>query len=581
MAVGLEAKMSSAASDSRDQREEWRVKTWAPPWPWKLQGSRPYNAWVAGVLADGEQILAAARGGDVDAMARALRAERGQFALIAEGERYVIAAADRVTSFPVFLREADGGVEVSADSSVWLRPDSRSDFDEEQARLFLMAGYCIGRGTLLKSVTRLLPGEIAIIDKATGKVSRQRHYRFEPTFDGVGDEAKWRERLDGALDQAIARFLEGTQGRRIWLGLSAGYDSRTLLGKLLQHGAKEIETFSYGTPGNMESRVARGLAQSVGVPWRFVATSGAADRRDFRHGGCTRYRLQGGGLHTIAAVTEFFALQKLVEAGELTGDDVVTNGQTGDFLTGGHIPKNTPFTFEAVDRYILKKHLSLFTDMSEAFGEAGASRLMQGWREAHLSGRGLEGELAVVSAYQSFEWQERQSRFILNQHRAHDYLGLAWRTPLWDADLMELYEKVPLALQRDQKLYLGYLKAWNYSGLFDRMRLPYEPWPRGGALIRTSARAAGLIGGARAKETVYAKLAYFGEYHYLYRLLGPRAFMAFEGTMRSPASLFALDHLARVREALGLAPICPHEKRFAELSGRGPGNVQLASAAVA
>jgi len=57
--------------------------------------------------------------------------------------------------------------------------------------------------------------------------------------------------------------------------------------------------------------------------------------------------------------------------------------------------------------------------------------------------------------------------------------------------------------------------------------------------------------------------------------------MAFEGTMRSPAWLFALDHLARVREALGLAPICPHEKRFAELSGRGPGNVQLASAAVA
>jgi asparagine synthase (glutamine-hydrolysing) len=278
--------------------------------------------------------------------------------------------------------------------------------------------------------------------------------------------------------------------------------------------------------------------------------------------------MRGGGLHTIAAVTEYFALQKLMDKRQLSADDVVTNGQTGDFLTGGHIPKSAEFSYPAIDRYILAKHLSLFSDTRDAFGVKGIGKLMTAWRKTNLSNRRLDGAVDPVSAYQTFEWQERQSRLVINQHRAHDFLGLTWKTPLWDADLMDLFEKGPLDLQHHQKLYQQYLTSWNYRGLFDQMRLPYDPWPRGGALIKGFARLAGFVRGASAKAAIYERLAYFGEYHYLYRLTGRQAFLGFEKVSRSPASLFALDHLARVRRALGMAPRGAHERQFGELMAK-------------
>ena len=566
MALSLNERGRSAGAKARGSSVRAQIKGNSLPQPWVLQEIKGGRAWFAGAIAQGISDDVVAARGDRERLAKLFRAERGQFGLIVESATHLVAAADRVTGFPIFLRERGGSVELAADSSVWLEPGQGDDFDEDQAKLFLMAGYCIGRDTLLRSVTRLLPGEFVVIDKVAGDVARHHYYRFEPTFDGGGTEAQWRKRLDGALDGAVTRLIGESRGRRIWLGLSAGHDSRVVLGKLLQHGARGIQTFSYGTPGNMESRVARDLAASLGVPWRFVATNGPADRADYWGGACAAYMMRGGGVHSIAAVTEFFALQKLIEEGELSSDDVVTNGQTGDFLTGGHIPKNRDFTFPSVDQYILDKHFSLFPGMSRDFGKKGILDLMAAWREDYLAGAKTEGNIAPVSAYQAFEWQERQSRFVLNQHRAHDFLGLTWRTPLWDADLMELYEKVPLDLQLRQKLYLDYLKAWNYRNLFDAMRLPYDPWPRGKTLILAAARFAALFGGAPAKEAAYGKLYYFSDYHYLYRLLGARMFLAFERQIRSPASLFALDHLTRVRKALELPLATDLERRFAGLA---------------
>jgi len=567
-ALGLSEKGHGTHPEGGRWYRPSKVTVWRPPLPWKERQLRGVDVWQAGTLDQADRIAAAVGSLDSVRLDQLLRAERGQFGLIIESEKHVVAAADRVTGFQIFLRRTVGKIEVSADSSVWLTHEMRSDFDEDQAKLFLMAGYCLGRETLLKSVVRLLPGEIAIISKKTGVIEWLRYYRFEPSFDGQGDEPIWRKRLDETLDAAVERFLDRSAGRRIWLGLSAGYDSRVLLGKLLQHGARDLQTFSYGTPGNMESRVARDLAASVGVPWCFVATNGWANRRDYWRGDCARYLMRGGGVHTIAAVTEYFALQKLMDKRQLSADDVVTNGQTGDFLTGGHIPKSTELSYRAIDRYILEKHLSLFTDTRDALGVKGTDSLMAAWRKANLSSRRLDEAVAPVSAYQTFEWQERQSRLVVNQHRAHDFLGLTWRTPLWDADLMDLFEKVPLDLQHHQKLYLQYLKSWNYRNLFDQMRLPYDPWPRGGALIKGFARLAGLVRGAPAKAAAYERLAYFGEYHYLYRLTGRRAFLAFEKVARSPASLFALDHLARVHRAFGLEPTSPHELRFDKLMAK-------------
>ena len=75
------------------------------------------------------------------------------------------------------------------------------------------------------------------------------------------------------FNNVFKRVIEQANGNKIWVPLSAGYDSRTVLAKLLELGYDRIQTFSYGTPGNMESVVAKEISEKAGVPWCFVSSN--------------------------------------------------------------------------------------------------------------------------------------------------------------------------------------------------------------------------------------------------------------------------------------------------------------------
>ncbi len=568
----MTARLSGAAPGLAAQKGRGRARLHPVVPPWQAgadaeargggRGSSTF--WTAGHLAHPTALRRAAEVRDIDAFARALLAEPGQFGCIIETDDALWAAVDRVQGYPVFLKEGAGGVEIATDASVWLTRDHAPLLNERQARLFLLSGYCIGRETLLDGVTRVLPGECVLIDKASGQVERHRYYVFRPSFDGEGSEQDWHRRLGAALDAAIERLLVQADGRRIWLPLSAGYDSRAILAKLLEHGyGGKVETFSYGTPGNMEARVARRIAAKAGVPWRFVSPGGTADMRDFREGDCARYMLRAGSVHTTPAVTEFHALKALLDGGEMERGEIVTNGQSGDYLTGGHIP--TRLGSDGIPGYIWGKHFALFPRMEEALDRGLADTVLAAWSQAYFPDADLDDPQGRYVFYLTFEWQERQCRYVVNQQRAYDWLGLEWRLPLWDGALMDLFARVPLALQMGQELYVDYLMRWNHGGLFDEGRQPYTPWPRYGPLIRGAARMAGLLLGAQAKEGLYKRLYYFSDYHYLYRYFGWRVHAAFWRELRNPASLFALDHLARVRQALGVKPAMALEVRYRDL----------------
>jgi len=58
-----------------------------------------------------------------------------------------------------------------------------------------------------------------------------------------------------------------------------------------------------------------------------------------------------------------------------------------------------------------------------------------------------------------FEWQERQSKFLINSARVYDFYGFDWWLPLWDAEFMRFWQTVPLALRRGKEWYVGYVKS--------------------------------------------------------------------------------------------------------------------------
>lgn len=535
--------------------------------PWETQIIFGGHVWFAGCLQDQDRIVEAASQSELAKLGKLLADQRQQFGLIIETDACVIAASDRVNGYPLALRRSESRLEIAVDTRCWMTPDSGDQFDEQQAEIFTLAGYCVGNKTLLRNVTRILPGEVVRISKHSGEIERHRYYRFAPTFSGTGSDKDWMERLGAALDAATERMLAQADGRRIWIPLSAGYDSRLVLAKLLEHGCKSVQTFSYGTPGNMEARVAQSLAESVSVPWRFVPPDTKADARDYWSGDAAQYAFFAGGTRTTPVLNEFFAFRSLLRAGELDPGDLITNGQTGDFVSGGHIPKVVPTGSGDVANEIRQKHLGLFRTSSDTFGQAGTESLLSDWTATSLDGEEPAGEYGAASTYLTFEWQERQCQYVVNQQRACDYLGLDWTLPLWDGDVMDLFEVVPFELQYKQKLYTDYLQTWNYRDLFSTLRLPYDPWPRGRSLVLLFGRLAGVIGGAAAKEATYRRLYYFTDYHYLYALFGWRCYDAMHRDLRTPASLTALSHLVRLRQALGIDTTSRLERQFVDLMG--------------
>jgi len=205
------------------------------PRPWHSKPDSKLQVWIAGRLDNFSALIECIRDDALPEFARLLREERQQFGLVVETDSAVFVATDRVAGYPLDIRQSGTVVEISGDSRRWMTSANATDFDEKQVRIYLLAGYCIGRNTLMRNVTRVLPGEFVRICKNSGVLSRHRYYRFLPNFSGEGSPSVWERRLGDALDAATERLLSKADGRRIWIPLSAGYDSRLVLAKLLEH----------------------------------------------------------------------------------------------------------------------------------------------------------------------------------------------------------------------------------------------------------------------------------------------------------------------------------------------------------
>ena len=108
----------------------------------------------------------------------------------------------------------------------------------------------------------------------------------------------------------------------------------------------------------------------------------------------------------------------------------------------------------------------------------------------------------------------RQSFYVVNQQRASDFLNLEWSMPLWDGLLMK-FQKVPLELQLDQKLYTSYLKKWNYNNLFEPLRVSPKSWEKL-VLFNCFGQCIKFLFGNLAKERFYKLMDYYSANNFQY-----------------------------------------------------------------
>jgi asparagine synthase (glutamine-hydrolysing) len=408
-------------------------------------------------------------------IASVLKNLRGHYSFIIETPYITIAAVDRIRTYPIYYSEHKN-VFISNSASIIQKECGLKNIDNLSHLEFRMSGFVTDRNTLFSGLYQLLPGEFVYYEKDSKQLQRSRYYQYLPNAKEVNDisENTLMEEMHSVHLHIFNELIESLSGRPVWLPLSGGLDSRFILAMLLELKYDNITTFSYGIKNYWEIKRAKQIAEFLKVKWHHVPYKPKKTRCYMNAEEGRKYLSYAWGMHTVPVWNDYFAILLLKENKLVQDDAVFINGQSGDFITGGHIPKFTEndCSIETLLGKITNKHHSLWLQLKT---EENLNLI----EEKILNILGLKrcerisaNELARY--YEYYEWQERQCKLVVNGQRVYEWFGYEWRLPLWHDELMFFWEKVPWEIKCEQKLFKKYLKTYDPCSIFSKVWCPTD-----------------------------------------------------------------------------------------------------------
>jgi asparagine synthase (glutamine-hydrolysing) len=530
-----------------DKRYQWRSRT--------LGALTVHDRGDGGAVDSIAQSLVTMANPDINNAIAALHNADGHFAAIVEGPDYLLACVDHCRTIPVFFADRTNGDAPLVSNSARLVKAAAGleHVDEVSALEASMAGFVTGRHTLYVGLEQLQAGDLLWYDKHSGKTLIRQYYTYRPDTLNNASEADLIDQLATVTDQAMDRVIAQAGGAPIWVPLSAGLDSRLILCKLVERGYDNLFAFSYGPAGNDEAKAARAIAKRLGVPWQFWPNRNGDMRRLYASPDRADYWAFGDGLCALPNFQDFPTLHGLCQRGKVPDGAVIVNGQTGDFISGGHIPKplwdNDAPTMDDLFAAIVAKHYSLWASLKSP--DNLATLRVRMLETLELTGDEQPGRDDIIALYERWEYQERQAKYIVNGQRNYDFLDLGWALPLWDRRLVEFWRDVPIEHKFRKRLYRRYLETWDYQGLFRDYKPVVWQWPGATKAVLPLFRLIRLLFGTAARDHLLKNLLYFGMYRYQYAPFGYAFFRRHARNLRNPISMLSRHWLAELGVAAG------------------------------
>lgn len=432
------------------------VKVWARGQAWSgelyLEGKELAD-WFCKRLSDSPN--------DAALLAEMLPMLNGHFALVAQTPSGALGAVDKTRSIPLFYGLHMGSV-LFSDSAERVKDFvGRPSIDDLSAKEFLLTGYVTGAETLYRGVLQLQAGElITVTGTQAPKVTSIRYYRFLHGDYHSGSDEQLHKGLEDTLWEVFERLVQSVERRRLVVPLSGGLDSRLIVAMLKLMGIRDVLCYTYGRRADWETEISHEVARRLGFEWVFIPYSRQRWRSWFRSDERLAYSEYGSKLVSSAHLQDWPAVWELKRAQILQTGDVIVPGHTGDFISGGHVPRvlldSDRVGLETVVDLVLKKHYILWgwaSDRGNLY-EALAGRVAD-----RLETTAVSSSSDAASALEKWEWQERQAKFIINSTRAYEFWGYDWRIPLWDTSMMDFWSRVPLAWRIGKKLYADHLET--------------------------------------------------------------------------------------------------------------------------
>lgn len=391
----------------------------------------------------------------------------GVFAVAVKMDNCIFAAVDRLRSIPLFYSLSPKSFTLSDEASQVRKKIESREVDDIALKEFLLTGYVTGNDTLYKGVRQIQAGEcIAVSHTDVPSIKRIRYYRychseyFEQPVKELYSHAK------KMLTHVFERFAQTVRGHQIVVPLSGGLDSRLIVTMLRLMGIENVICFSYGKKGNWESEISKRVAKKLGYNWEFVLETKEKWQKLHETDQCKRFYSYAHNLSSSVHLQDWPAIRELKRKEKIEPDAIVVPGHSGDFLAGSHLSP----AFNQMDRVgknaliniVLKKHYHLWdwSKSKEWLYPVLESRIL-----SCIDGFPLNAPQDVATAFESWDWQERQAKFIINSLRVYEFWGYEWRMPLWDNEMMDFFSHMPLKYRIGKEFYDFFLNNFYFNKL--------------------------------------------------------------------------------------------------------------------
>lgn len=406
---------------------------------------------------------------------------KGQYSFIFENNTFLVAFTDKIRSFPITLYKLNNQHVVSNSNRHFNLHKELFSINTEAIKTFRASGYTIGEDTLYEELEVLQPGHFVYFDKMAKKLSKENYYSFFDEESKKYSEQQVLKKIDEVITASIERLIQVADGKKIVIPLSAGLDSRLILGKLIELGYTNILTFTYGPKNIWERDIAKKCAEYLNIAWYFVELNKEVKNRFHLQDRKEYYQIACNHL-SVPHIADYYALNILKEKNILNFEDVIiVNGQSGDFIAGAHIPDDiNDVSLNSLYDRIINKYFALWKDqLTSDFRSLIIEKLNKNYKfEDYLS-----NEKLLFKEYERFECDERQIKYVINGQRAYDWLNIDWYLPLWSDEMLDFWRSIDIKHKLKQKAYKDYCRVYNPGKVFDiettdkRISLPLHFYP--------------------------------------------------------------------------------------------------------
>ena len=384
----------------------------------------------------------------------------GHFALVIQTKSLTLVSVDKIRSIPIFWMDN----EINIHAPTMVKNNKINKLNQDAILSIKMSGYTINEDTIYQGLNSLIAGQYVIFNK--NKVKR--NYYYSPLPSKALSEINYKKNLASTTLRIIKKMIKSLNGRQIVVPLSAGYDSRLIVSGLSYLGYKNVKCYSYGTKGNFESKIAKIIANKLGYEYKFIPLTIRSEREFYKSKEFKRFLYFADSCVSVPYFQSLSTIPKLKNW--IEKDAIFVNGNTGDFISGGHIitstnDRNNTTSKKSIKEIILKKiinkHFSLWSyQKTEKNIKNIKSQLVN-----KIPKEIIDNDKDYVLPEYS-EFINRQSKYVINGQRSYEFYGYEWRLPLWDDEYLYYWQQVPVELKKNQKLYTSMLKSENWGGVW-------------------------------------------------------------------------------------------------------------------